>query len=225
MSIFDRLRGDGDTVTMASALSLQASFTVSSASAAGSTLNETSWTFSTDRNDYYVWYNQTGPNNSPADPALAGVSIPVTIPLGASAGLITDLTVAALVKLSGELGVVEDTPSSWIVTIREFADVTDAADVDTGFGFTINASGLSRPEINAERVILASGGNIHSLVNPDGSVFNLEGSTFVLREKNLFPITGSDLVASAGDTPVNSDNLSLPASALGGLGSQIGGIQ
>ena len=225
MATFDRLRGDGDTVTMASALSLQASFTVSAINAAGSALNETNWTFSTDRNDYYVWYNQTGPDNTPVDPGLAGVSIPVTIPIGASAEDITDLTVAALAKLSGELGVVEATPISWTVTIREFADVTDATAGDTGFTVTINASGLPRPEINAERVVLASGGNIHSLVNNEGSVFNLEGSTFVLREKNLFPITGSDLVASAGDTPVKSDNLSLPASALGGLGSQIGGIQ
>ena len=132
----NRLRGDGDSLTAASAASAQEKFGVSGIpNSSANDLDGKSFTFSTDRNDYYVWYNQPGGDGTPADPALAGVSLPVTIATSALDSAITNATVAALGKLA-DIGVSTVSASSFRVTVREFVPVTDAADVDTGFSVT-----------------------------------------------------------------------------------------
>jgi len=225
----NRLRGDGDSVIAASAASAQEKFGVSAIpNSSANDLDGKSFTFSTDRNDYYVWYNQPGGDGTPADPTLAGVSIPVTIISAAPSSTIVNATVAALSKLT-DIGTSAVNVSGFRVTVREFVDVTDAVDVDTGFTVTKITDGAVRAELDSKFLILGSSGNIESLIGQDGRLYELDTSTFSLAENNRFTIIGSGLVAAAGDTPVKADNLALSGSGTGdftagGRGSSIGGV-
>jgi len=207
------IRGDGDSLTLdVDGSSAQAVFTVScvgaSADNAASATNGTYWTFSTDRHEYYVWYNITGTASSGtvlsvADPTPTGlVGIPVSISVGAvaSAHPIAHHTAVAINKLS-ELSVSSTALASanasvqFIVTMREFGDVPDARASSTAAGdisssvfvaLSITASGVARKDINVKFIETTAEGSLLNVIGGTGasagsaSTFDLTASTTVI---------------------------------------------
>jgi hypothetical protein len=250
----NKFRGDGDSLLLdeLGAAGAQAVFTVSclgaSADGAGSAANGTYWTFSTDRHDYYVWYNVTGTASSgtvlsPSDPTPAGfVGIPVSIDVSnvQLASEVAEATVGALSRIS-EIALLASAASvgastQFAVTIKEFGDVTDARASSTAAGdvsssvivaLSITTSGVALHNIDAKHVIHASAGGIDSIIGQNGSVYNLEASTYRIVNINDGmqggASSGTITAASAGDH-VKSDNLVLTDSMRDAAGSSLGGV-
>jgi hypothetical protein len=223
-----KFRGDGDIVVVdiGAGVGAQEVFTVSTINEAIS--NGQYWTFSTTERDYHVWYSTIdGDPQDPANPFLANLSsigIPVTFASAtASTSAVATATRDALNRLTGEVSASLVNNSTIQVAVKKFGSAANAADGTAGVTVTVDTAGVDRSTIIPDYVITGSAGNVTGLV--DGTDFlDLEGSTYLLVSVNTFSASGTQVVASAGDTAVKSDNLVLNASNLGGLGSTIGGI-
>jgi hypothetical protein len=228
-----RFRGDGDRVEVdiAATPGTQAVFTVYTVNAAID--NGQYWTFSTLDRDYHVWYNTPGDSGNPQDPGrpflggLTSVGIPVTFPSSTIASTVdaAQATVLALNKLTGELHASLVNNSTVQVSLKGFGDVTDAADVTAGVTITIDASGIARSVIVATYVITGSGGLVNDLAQlQQDSTFDLHGSTYNILSVNDFSACGAQVVGSATDPAVKSDNLVASNTGFGGLGSAVNGV-
>jgi hypothetical protein len=230
----NKFKGDGDVLALneLGASAEQATFTISAIEVAGgSALNGRYWTFSTDRNNYYVWYNVTDESAGPIDPAVAGaVGIPVslTAATAASGGGIMSATLTQLSKLS-EIGA-SVTASVLTIVNKEYGVVTPASAVG-GSPFALGGSvaGVARDTIAAKHVIHTSAGLVEAIISESGSVWDLAASTYRVEDYNK-GFGGSRLgvnagiVGGAGDDPVKGDNLVLSASAPYADGSVISGV-
>jgi len=219
------LKPDGDSVRLFDSNTARAQFSVSSL-LSGSTLNGVSWTFSSDRNDYYVWYNVTDSAAGVQDPALAGVGIPVSLTTAqtASGSVIMALTLLQLTKLS-EISV-SQTASALTITIKEPGDVTDAVAGASPFGVNIGTSGVAAFDVDAKHLVRNAAGDVAGIIGQDGVAYDLHGSSggtsFDVRELNL--VVPDDSVSNNWGTGsavvVKSDNLPLGSgtsvSSLGG---------
>lgn len=228
MADSSKIRGDGDSVTLWSQTTARAAFTVSSLPS-GSTLNGVSWTFSTDRNDYYVWYNVTDAAGGVSDPALPGVGIPVSLTTAqtANGSVIMAQTLAQLTKLS-EIGVTQ-TASALSIVVREPGDVTDAVAAASPFGVDITTSGIADVELDAKFVIHGSNGDLNYVEAQDGVVYNVQASAqHLVREMNLVVPPAAVGWGAASQLTVKGDNRvygsGLAGSALLGNGSAISGV-
>jgi hypothetical protein len=141
----------------------------------------------------------------------------------AGAGLVATATRDALNRLGGEVFASLVNNSTIQVGVKKFGAVTDAADGTAGVTVGVDTAGVSRSTIIADHIIYGSAGNVVSLV-AGTDLLDLEGSTYEIVSVNDISACGAQVVASAGDTPVKSDNLVLTATDLGGLGSSIGGV-
>ncbi len=253
----NKFRGDGDEVALdQEGTSAQARFNISCAGAsaanAASAINGTYWTFSTNRNDYYVWYNITGTASagtvlSVADPTpeagRIGIPISMTVAEVQESSTIAAATVAQLSKLS-EVNAVAST-LGFRVTMREFGPVgvaiVSSTFVGTGVSPSVILSGASsggteasnllgavRPVVDVVKVILASNGLATAVIDAAGSVYDLDGSTYRVVDINKgMQGDGSSftIVASAGDTEVKSNNAVYTHTQRGSIGSSsLGGV-
>jgi len=184
------LRSDGDAITLDEiGVSLQATFTVSAVDS-GSTMNGVSWTFSTDRNNYYVWYNVTDAALGVQDPGrhpAVGIPVSLTTVQAGSAVAIIALTAAQLGKLS-EI-TVSAVAASVVITVKEFGPVADAS---ASAPITIPAStlGVVRHTVATKflEVERADTGSVVNIIGEDGSsysVANSAGQDFDLAKINL----------------------------------------
>jgi len=241
--IVNKFRGDGDIVDLEEiGVSVKSHFHFTSVGAsaanAASTANGNYWTFGTDRHDYYVWYNVTGTNLSVSDPTVLGlIGVPVTVAVAdmAFASEINDATVAALNKLS-EIHVDAPAADEFRVFMRAFGSVT-APLATSAFGvggvsasvFITAASvvsGVANDTVDVKHVVLGSAGNVVSLIDQTGSVWNVEASTYRISEinKTVEAADQGDIVASAGDTPTKSNNLVLSSDQRDSTASSLGGV-
>jgi hypothetical protein len=141
----------------------------------------------------------------------------------AGAELVATATRDALNRLGGEVFASLVNNSTIQVAVKKFGAVTNAADGTAGVTVGVDTAGVSRSTIIADHIIYGSDGNVVSLV-AGTDLLDLEGSTYEIVSVNDISACGAQVVASAGDTPVKSDNLVLTATDLGGLGSSIGGV-
>ncbi len=233
----NKFKGDGDLLVLNPVLAAsaeQASFSISAVTTAdGSTLNGRHWTFSTDRHDYYVWYNVEGALAGPSDPAVAGaVGIPVTLTSAAAVdgASVMSATIGQLSKLS-EIGA-SVTASALTVTVRLHGDVADAVAVGgSPFTVDIRASGIARVIIGSKFVIHTSAGLVESVIDEvSGSVFDIaSASTWRVEDINkgfggsrLF--FSANLTGAAADDPVKADNIAPNFAQREILGSNIHGV-
>ncbi len=96
---------------------------------------------------YYVWFNV---DTISTDPAPAGkVGVPVAISSGASANTIGGLmaTAIAAINSSGDFSAV-NTTGNVLVTNLTAGPFTPAADVNSGFTFSVSAGGTSTVTVN-----------------------------------------------------------------------------
>jgi hypothetical protein len=223
------LKSDGDSVVLFDQSTARAAFTVSSL-LSGSTLNGVSWTFSTDRNDYYVWYNVTDSSGGVQDPALAGVGIPVSLTTAqtASGSVIMVQTLAQLRKLS-EISV-SQTASALSIVVKKPGDVTDAVAAASPFSVNITTSGLPDFVVDAKHLVYNDQGVVAGIIGQDGVAYDVHASNiYLLRENNLFIAddsvsnnwgVGSNLVVKADNLPLGSGT---SVSSLGGGGNAVMG--
>ena len=251
----NRFKGDGDVLEMnplgASAELASFNYTCTGASAdnAGSAANGTYWTFSTDRHDYYVWYNITGTASSGtvlsvADPVPSDgdVGIPVTMNVSSiqHSSQIVLATVAQLEKLS-ELTVTSSALGfRGTMVVHGAVDVAVADDV-AGISSSVfivslsNVVGVARATVAAKFVIhTAASGLVEAVIGEDGVVYDIAGSTHRIEDYNK-GFGGSRLGVQAtlfgadGDDPVKTDNLVMSIGGSGAVpafaeGSTISGV-
>lgn len=91
------------------------------------------WTFSTHTDDYVVWYQVNGAG---AAPVIAGTPIEIDVAANDTADVVATKTDADISVLPGITTTVTNNILS--ITIDQKGDVTDAADGDTGFSFSIS---------------------------------------------------------------------------------------
>jgi len=199
-----RLRGDGDVVSLhkgTAASSIQAAFTVSVIDVpGGSAINGTYFTFSTDRNDYYVWFNVTdaaGAVGNPSDPTPGGVGIPVSLTTAiASNAIQTASRIAVQLKKLSDISVAQ-AAASVVVTVTEFGDVTDAVGDDaSSFLVTIDASGVARPEVTAKFLQRTVSGSVVAIVGEEGSTWNVANSAAQVYDPQRLNLFGSATISS-----------------------------
>jgi len=230
-----KFRGDGDILVtdLAAGPGTQEAFTVSGiVDSSANDLNGLYWTFSTQYHDYHVWYNQPGNNPTNQDPGnpvvngglgLSSIGIPVTVESSALGSVIVTTTLEALRRL-GEIDPSAINASTVKITLREFASVLNASAWTTPFTVSVSTQGAFQITIPTKWVITGSGGGVADIVDRDDNTFDLHGSTYNILELNTFPVAGSNVVGSATDTAIKTDNLVLAACNWGGLGSQLGGV-